>query len=204
MRVSWLPRRPQAGDSIKSNSSRWSKFDPLYEVIGGGVKIFSSPKHNSLQQFPYFASQPVGPTIPIRRAAQTCIFLPRRAALRSKPSAPAPPLRLRLGAPPRLLVALHLVRSSPRPPLANLCCCDVPRAAWTPPRDLAAVLQFQEPPAAAAAPHHQLPEMAGDMQGEGVVSRGTPLMDPLRLLPACSTHQARCPPWLPSPTSAKA
>jgi hypothetical protein len=46
----------------KSNSNRWSKFDPLYEVIGGGVKIFSSPKHKLLQQFPYFASLLGGPT----------------------------------------------------------------------------------------------------------------------------------------------
>jgi hypothetical protein len=37
----------------KSNSSRWSKFHPLYQAIGGGVKIFFSPKHNLLQQFPY-------------------------------------------------------------------------------------------------------------------------------------------------------
>jgi hypothetical protein len=44
----------------KSNSIRWSKFHPLYEVIGGGVKIFSSLKHNLLQQFPYFPSQLVG------------------------------------------------------------------------------------------------------------------------------------------------
>jgi hypothetical protein len=48
----------------KSNSSRWSKFHPLYEVIGGGVKIFSSLKHNMLQQFPYFPSQLVGLTMP--------------------------------------------------------------------------------------------------------------------------------------------
>jgi hypothetical protein len=48
----------------KSNCSRWSKFHPLFEVIGGGVKIFSSLKHNLLQQFPYFPSQLVGPTMP--------------------------------------------------------------------------------------------------------------------------------------------
>jgi hypothetical protein len=48
----------------KSNSIRWSKFHPLYEVIGGGVKIFSSLKHNLLQQFPYFPSQLVGLTMP--------------------------------------------------------------------------------------------------------------------------------------------
>jgi hypothetical protein len=47
-----------------SNSSRWDKFHPLYEVIGGGVKIFSSLKHNLLQQFPYFTSQLAGPTMP--------------------------------------------------------------------------------------------------------------------------------------------
>jgi hypothetical protein len=47
----------------ESNSIRWSKFHPLYEVIGGGVKIFSSLKHNLLQQFPYFRSQLVGPTM---------------------------------------------------------------------------------------------------------------------------------------------
>jgi hypothetical protein len=49
---------------IKSNSIRWSKFHPLYEVIGGGIKIFSSLKHNLLQQFPYFPSQLVGLTMP--------------------------------------------------------------------------------------------------------------------------------------------
>jgi hypothetical protein len=41
-----------------------SKFHPLYEVIGGGVKIFSSLKHNLLQQFSYFPSQLVGLTMP--------------------------------------------------------------------------------------------------------------------------------------------
>jgi hypothetical protein len=48
----------------KSNSTRWSKFHPLYDVIGGGVKIFPSLKHNLLQQFPYFPSQLVGLTMP--------------------------------------------------------------------------------------------------------------------------------------------
>jgi hypothetical protein len=48
----------------KSNSSRWSKFDSLYIVIGSGVKIFSSLKHIVLQQFPYSPSQLVGPTMP--------------------------------------------------------------------------------------------------------------------------------------------
>jgi hypothetical protein len=40
----------------KSNFSGLSKFDPLYEVIGDGVKIFASLKHNLLQQFPYSPS----------------------------------------------------------------------------------------------------------------------------------------------------
>jgi hypothetical protein len=48
----------------KSNSSRWSKFDPLYTLIWGRVKIFSFLKHNLLQQFPYSPSQLVGPTMP--------------------------------------------------------------------------------------------------------------------------------------------
>jgi hypothetical protein len=48
----------------KSNSSRWSKFHPLYQVIVDGVKIFSSLKYNLLQQFPYSPSQLVGPTMP--------------------------------------------------------------------------------------------------------------------------------------------
>jgi hypothetical protein len=61
-------RRPQWAQVFSavlwSNSIRWSKFHPLYEVIGGEVKIFSSLKHNMLQQFPYFPSQLMGPTMP--------------------------------------------------------------------------------------------------------------------------------------------
>jgi hypothetical protein len=34
------------------NISRWSKFDPLYDVIGDGVKIFLSLKHNCSSSFP--------------------------------------------------------------------------------------------------------------------------------------------------------
>jgi hypothetical protein len=49
---------------FQSNSTRWSKFHPLYDVIGGGVKKFSSLKHNLLQQFPYFPSQLVGLIMP--------------------------------------------------------------------------------------------------------------------------------------------
>jgi hypothetical protein len=49
---------------LESNSIRWSKFDPLYKVTGGGVKKFTSLKHNLLQQFPYSPSQLVGPTVP--------------------------------------------------------------------------------------------------------------------------------------------
>jgi hypothetical protein len=57
---------PRAREAMtaKSNSSRWSKFDPLYKVIDDGVKIFSSPKHNLLQQFPYSPSQLAGLTMP--------------------------------------------------------------------------------------------------------------------------------------------
>jgi hypothetical protein len=59
-----FPAPPFPNIVYKSNSSGWSKFHPLYEVIGGGVKIFSSLKHNLLQQFPYFPSQLVGLTMP--------------------------------------------------------------------------------------------------------------------------------------------
>jgi hypothetical protein len=40
------------------------QLQPLYQVIGDGVKIFSSLKHILLQQFPYSPSQLVGPTAP--------------------------------------------------------------------------------------------------------------------------------------------
>jgi hypothetical protein len=41
-----------------------SKFHLLYKGTEGGVKIFSSLKHNLFQQFPYSPSQLVGPTMP--------------------------------------------------------------------------------------------------------------------------------------------
>jgi hypothetical protein len=41
-----------------------SKISSPIEVNGGGVKIFSSLKHNLLQQFPHFPSQLVGLTMP--------------------------------------------------------------------------------------------------------------------------------------------
>jgi hypothetical protein len=63
-RLNGVPYTTVAAVGCKSNSSRWSKFDPLYKAIGSGVKIFSSPKHNLLQQFPYSPSQLVGPTMP--------------------------------------------------------------------------------------------------------------------------------------------
>jgi hypothetical protein len=63
-KLGFFPFYLREGRGTKSNSSRWSKFRPLYKVIVGGVKIFSSPKHNLLQQFPYYDCQLVSRTVP--------------------------------------------------------------------------------------------------------------------------------------------
>jgi hypothetical protein len=152
----------------KSNFSRWSKFDSLYDVIGDGVKISLSLKHNLLQQFPYFPSQLVGPTTSrhhLFRSPKSSIFGRRRDDARST-------ARGQTWTPPRS--AVGGMDPSPGPH----------RGAAVP---------------GAAAPNHQVLEMVGD------ASRGTPPTDPLRLLPASNTHQAkRSPPLLPSPTSTMA
>jgi hypothetical protein len=164
----------------------WSKtiFIPKTQVAAA-ASLFSFPTRGSHDATS--ASSPLPQIWDLSALSSPLAWAARR-------SRPAPTLSARC-------VPLTPVPRPPGSEAASLPGCR--SAAWTPPPDLAAVLQFQEPPPA-AAPHHQLPEMAGDMQGEGVVSRGTPQMDPLRLLPACSTHQARCPLWLPSPTLAKA
>jgi hypothetical protein len=76
------------------------------KVIRGGVKLFSSLKHNLFQQFPYSPSQLMGPTMP----RHLLLPLPKSWIFQR------PPLPSRGHTPSRGAMASRASSCSPRPP----------------------------------------------------------------------------------------
>jgi hypothetical protein len=96
------------------------QISPLYKAIGGGVKIFSSPKHNLVQQFPYSPPTHGSPKTRTSSAPRSRATRPRAASTspsaRASPTPPSPPSPPPPHPPPRRrpLPLLGLRRRGPR------------------------------------------------------------------------------------------